>query len=83
MLQIEERINSIIFNLPLDILNCITDPIHIISKDYEIVWTNLWQKLGRPNFCVLGKNCFNVYQRKRRRCTLCPVEKVHQDVFDP
>lgn len=59
------------------VLESISDGVSIQDKDLRIVWVNQAHKeiFGDD---ILGKYCYEVYERSSEPCTGCPVEEAFQ-----
>ena len=60
------------------ILASVTDHISMIDGQYNIVWVNnVGKKLFGEN--IVGRKCYNVYQRYNKPCEKCAVLKSFED----
>src|SRR5574341_99735 len=55
------------------ILDGIQDPIRIVDRNYQIVFTNVAavKDAGRPFDAMLGKQCFNLFYNLHEPCSHC------------
>jgi len=59
------------------VLQGINDPFNIVDRDFRIVWANEPKaRLFRKNQNdLIGKFCFDVFQRRQEVCPHCPVKE--------
>jgi len=60
------------------IIQSVTDHLSMIDEKYNIVWANhMIKKVFGEN--MLGKKCYQVYQRREKPCQNCMVRKTFAD----
>jgi PAS domain S-box-containing protein len=62
------------------ILNSIRDPFNIIDRNYRILWANKARaRFHEQNLKdMIGKRCYEMFQRRSEPCTECPARVVFQ-----
>jgi PAS domain S-box-containing protein len=78
--QVEEQIHGFKkVSRKLDgIIQSVTDHLSMIDEEYNIVWANhMVRKVFGEN--MVGKKCYQVYQRRDKPCQQCMVRKTFAD----
>jgi two-component system, cell cycle sensor histidine kinase and response regulator CckA len=58
------------------ILDSMADAIHIIDREYNIIFQN---EYGSKTFGHLGEKCYRIYELREQVCEGCPVELSFKD----
>ena len=72
----EELNNETHGQLILDVFDSITEGLSILDLDLNIVLVNAWMKKEYADrMPVIGRKCYEVYQRRENPCPWCPARK--------
>jgi PAS domain S-box-containing protein len=62
------------------ILNGIRDPFNIVDREYRLLWVNQararFHQQNRQD--MIGRTCYEMFQRRSRPCAECPVRVVFE-----